>query len=95
MHHRRPFLMLAALIAASGISAPSMLAFNASPSASILASSFAVKNDTRTRRRAGAFFKFTPPRDRGGCFRHFSLNQRQRRKFNRGRHAAGDRRAFA
>jgi hypothetical protein len=97
MYHRRPSTMLAAIAfiaAASGISAPSMLPFHAAPSASVLASSLAVKTDTTSRRRAGAFFKCAPPRDRGGCFKHFTLNQRQRRKFNRGRHAAGDRRAF-
>lgn len=32
---------------------------------------------------------------RGGLFKHFTLSQRQRRKFNRQRAGAGDRRAFA
>jgi poly(3-hydroxybutyrate) depolymerase len=93
----RPRHLITALAALAGLSAPStatMLPFNAAPVASI-ASSSAMKSAQSPRRHL-PFFNYQTPANpyHGGLFKHFKLNQRQRRKFNRQRHAAGIKKSF-
>lgn len=90
--------LVAALAAISGLAAPSptTLAGNALPNASIIASSVAAHNNQKMARHL-PFFNLLKPKNpwKGKLFNHFHLSQRQRRKFNRQRHAAGFKNAFA
>jgi hypothetical protein len=69
---------------------------HAAQTATLAASSSALKT-TQSPRRHLPFFNYQTPKNpwRGGLFKHSSLNQRQRRKYNRQRNAAGFKNAFA
>jgi hypothetical protein len=68
---------------------------NAAQSAAQLASqNAAIRVGMRQRSKLPAYL-LNSGSSRGGMFKHFTLSQRHRRKFNRQRFAGGDRRAFA
>lgn len=95
----RPRHIITALAALAGLAAPSpsvIMPINAAPAASIAASSMALKN-TQQHRKHLPFFNYQTPKNRmdGKLFKHFKLFQRQRRKLNRQRNAAGFKGAFA
>ena len=94
----RPRHLVTALAALAGMSAPTaanIMPIHAAPTASIAASSAALKT-TQSPRRHLPFFNFETPKNpfRAKIFKHSSLSQRQRRKFNRQRNAAGIKNAF-
>ena len=96
----RPRHLITALAALAGLSGPSaanMLPFNAAPAATVAVSGAAAKTTQSPRRQRLPFFNFETPKNpyRGSLFKHGNLNQRQRRKYNRSRHAAGFKNAFA
>lgn len=92
--HNPLFSMMAfALAASSGLGASPQV-ITAGHSATVTASRSAQLSLTRVHRQApiglrGSLYRAS------GLFKHSSLNQRQRRKLNRQRFAAGDKKAFA
>ena len=88
-----PFRMIAALAALAGLGTPANLPpMNAAQAASCK-SPWCFYNEGST--EMAARLLLASVRRAGRMFRHFDLNQRQRRKLNRQRHAAGVKRAFA
>lgn len=92
MNHRKTGvgIILAALALGASGSIPSMT----SAPASVTASRSASLTASTVKRQAPATLKGSLYRA-STMFAHSSLNQRQRRKFNRQRNAGGDRKAFA
>lgn len=92
MKHVTPFRMIAALAALAGLGTPANLPpMNAAQAAS----SYALRFCNPAYGEQAAAMLRASLRRAGRMFRHFDLNQRQRRKLNRQRHAAGVKRAFA
>lgn len=90
---RHSSLILAAMAMSSGASVATSgnsMALNAATAASQHAAT-----KINVRNKAALPSHILNEGKRYGIFKHFTLNQRQRRKFNRQRHAAGYRKAFA
>ncbi len=95
MKTTRPLRAFSALLALAGLSGmtPSMALTNAAspPSMKHLLMPPVQATQTVSKRSLAGFGRGYST----GLFKHSHLSQRQRRKFNRQRHAAGDKKAFA
>lgn len=93
-HNARHLLATLAALAIAPSVQSNVMTLHTAPGASINAAHAAIAAPSRVRRQSPLLLRGNLYRS-AGLFKHCDMNQRQRRKFNRQRNAAGIKKAFA